>query len=173
MEVRPLAGYEKRYLIDTEGNVYSLFCSGKRGLRKTPRLMRIRYTKAGYNRVRLYTGKGNKPVQASVHRLVLKTFAPCENMDNLQVDHKDNNRLNNKLENLHWVTPLINNHRKKLHGTFLQGEKIPWSKLKEDDVLRIRDLYSKGYYLAELARLFNVSAEHIKNIIIRKKWKHI
>jgi hypothetical protein len=39
-----------------------------------------------------------------VHRLILMAFFPCDNMDDLVVDHRDGNRSNNNLENLFWVT---------------------------------------------------------------------
>lgn len=44
----------------------------------------------------------------SVHRLVLITFNPIPNMNDMEVDHIDENRLNNKLSNLQWVTPGMN-----------------------------------------------------------------
>lgn len=44
----------------------------------------------------------------SVHRLVMKAFCPCENMDDLQINHKDGNKLNNYIENLEWSTALKN-----------------------------------------------------------------
>lgn len=40
----------------------------------------------------------------SVHRLVLKTFNPTENMENLQVNHINCNRTDNRLENLEWMS---------------------------------------------------------------------
>ena len=39
-----------------------------------------------------------------VHRLVLENFKPCDNMENLEVNHLDENKSNNKLENLEWCT---------------------------------------------------------------------
>lgn len=39
-----------------------------------------------------------------VHRIVLSTFSPRENMDQYTVNHKDGNPLNNKLDNLEWMT---------------------------------------------------------------------
>lgn len=44
----------------------------------------------------------------SVHRLVMKAFYPCDEMDDLQINHKDGNKLNNYIENLEWCTALEN-----------------------------------------------------------------
>ena len=39
-----------------------------------------------------------------MHRVVLQSFNPRKDYDNLTVDHLDGNRSNNKLENLEWTT---------------------------------------------------------------------
>lgn len=39
-----------------------------------------------------------------VHRLVLETFNPVDNMDKLDVNHIDLNKQNNNLNNLEWCT---------------------------------------------------------------------
>ena len=39
-----------------------------------------------------------------VHRIVLSTFSPIKNMEGYTVNHKDGNPLNNRLENLEWMT---------------------------------------------------------------------
>ena len=38
------------------------------------------------------------------HRLVAMAFKPCENMENLEVNHIDFNKHNNRPENLEWIT---------------------------------------------------------------------
>lgn len=45
-----------------------------------------------------------------VHRLVLSTWSPVLNWENLQVNHKDENRNNNSLDNLEWCTPKYNSN---------------------------------------------------------------
>lgn len=61
-----------------------------------------------------------------VHRLVLMTFQPVENMSQLEVDHINTVRSDNRLENLRWVTikennnnPLTRKHNSEAH----KGEK--------------------------------------------------
>jgi len=44
----------------------------------------------------------------SVHRLVMKAFKPCDEMDDLQINHIDGNKLNNNINNLEWSTALEN-----------------------------------------------------------------
>jgi hypothetical protein len=56
----------------------------------------------GYKFITLYgNGKKNKHY---IHRLVLETFKPVENMAQLQCNHIDENKSNNNLSNLEWCT---------------------------------------------------------------------
>ena len=58
-------------------------------------------TKKGYRSVKLYCNGKYKVFL--IHRLVLEHFdKPCP--DNLECDHKDRNKLNNCISNLHWVS---------------------------------------------------------------------
>ena len=47
----------------------------------------------------------------SAHRLVLLTWKPIPNAEDLTVDHLDHNKRNNKLSNLEWVTQKENSSR--------------------------------------------------------------
>lgn len=78
----------------------------KSNKRKTPLILSINQYSNGYQFVSLFNKNGHK--SHLIHRLVLEAFCPQENMDKLQVNHKDCNRTNNQLENLEWVTPQEN-----------------------------------------------------------------
>lgn len=92
----PIIGYEE-YQIDTDGNVYN-----KNGTLKV-----VSKNKRGYYIVTFCIN--GKLKYFSVHVLVARQFIP--NPENLpQVNHKDENKLNNKTDNLEWCTHTYNNN---------------------------------------------------------------
>jgi hypothetical protein len=63
--------------------------------------------KTGYYEVGLCY-ETNKRKWFLVHRLVLSTFNPIDGMENMEINHKDEDKSNNQLDNLEWVTSLEN-----------------------------------------------------------------
>ena len=86
---------EYQVWVSTLGNV--------RGKNKKDK--KILIAKNGYCAVKI----GSKLVL--VHRLVMKTWRPCENMGQLTIDHLDHNKRKNCLSNLEWVTREENERR--------------------------------------------------------------
>ena len=66
--------------------------------------------KSGYCRV--YCG-GTVHTHLLAHRVVLLTWRPTANAENLTVDHLDHNKRNNALDNLEWVSFEENQRRAK------------------------------------------------------------
>ena len=106
----PIEGYEKRYMISNLGRIKSLSkvqrYTDKNGRKYNRRikdhLINYSINNSGYDTVILYDD--NKKLKGfSVHRLVAKHFLSTWNPD-LQVDHKDRNKLNNVVNNLRMVT---------------------------------------------------------------------
>lgn len=92
--------YEGLYQISNLGNVKSL--PKMVGFRKRKeKILKTYYDKNGY--VKVILCKENKTRFLSVHRLMAEAFIP--NPNNFpQINHKDENKQNNNLENLEWCT---------------------------------------------------------------------
>lgn len=77
------------------------------------RILKQRRNRDGYLYVHFKVN--GKQVIRSVHRLVAQAFIP--NPDNLpEVNHKDNNPLNNNVSNLDWCTPEYNIAYREKYG---------------------------------------------------------
>ena len=102
-EWRDIKGYEGLYMVSNLGRVKSLV--GSYG-RTRIKILDQKPDAHGYKRVALYKN-GNKEY-FKVHRLVAIHF--IENPDNKPcVNHKDENKANNRVENLEWCTVAYNN----------------------------------------------------------------
>ena len=62
------------------------------------RIIPTRINQSGYVSIKTPYG------QVAGHRLVMKTWRPTPNMENLTVDHLNHNKRDNSVENLEWVT---------------------------------------------------------------------
>lgn len=102
----PVKGYLGLYEVSNFGNVRSLNYnhSGK------TRLLRPAPNPKGYLMVAL--SKNKKRIGYCVHRLVAEAFLPNW-FDDQQVNHIDENKLNNNVDNLEWCDCKYNNN----HGT--------------------------------------------------------
>lgn len=92
---KDIKGYEGLYQVSNYGNVKSLNYKGHKSehlLSKLP---------GEYKRVTLYKNKCKKTI--TIHRLVAQAFIPNPN-NYPQVNHKDENKYNNCVNNLEWCT---------------------------------------------------------------------
>ena len=97
---KDIEGYEGLYQVSDKGRVKSL----KRG---NDKIMSLRRDKDGYLLVNLWNNHERKTFK--VHRLVCQAY--ITNSHNLpQVNHKDENKDNNCVENLEWCDSKYNNN---------------------------------------------------------------
>ena len=126
-EWRAVAGYEGLYEVSNLGRVRSLGRTINRMTRWgtvkpytiKPRILKPLHSQGDYCYVHLFDKDGTS-TNHKVHRLVAKFFVP--NPDNLnEVNHIDEDKDNNRADNLEWVTQTANVnhgtaiHRKKKH----------------------------------------------------------
>ena len=110
-------GYEGLYQISNKGRVKSLKYGKERILR--PGI-------DGYGYMFVCLCNDNVMKYFKLHRLVAQAFIP--NIDNLsEINHKDENKLNNCVENLEWMTHIDNcnygTRNKRLSRKILQYSK--------------------------------------------------
>jgi hypothetical protein len=171
------------YRVGDDGSVWSrwarVYTAGVSGVRyvagPTWRKMSLRINKRlKYASVGLHAGNSSKHVTRYVHHLVLEAFiGPCP--PGQEARHfPDNDRANNRRNNLQWATRVVNANDKRMHGTLLIGTKHPLTKITAAQVRAIRDVYARGNTTQEtLAARYKVCRQHISGIILNKYRKQL
>jgi NUMOD4 motif/HNH endonuclease len=120
---KPVPGYEGSYEVSNEGRIRSLarevprLGTGKKTIHA--KIMTPQKNRGGYLQVVLRSDGKSK--MNRIHRIVLSSFdRPRDDMD---VNHKDGNKENNRLDNLEWATRSEN----IAHGYRVLGRKSAFS----------------------------------------------
>ena len=149
------------YYVTDDGRVWS---------DRTQKFLSFQYDKNGYVKIQMRS-TDNCSHRYSVHRLVMENFCPVENMDKLQVNHKDGNKTNNRLENLEWVTceenihhAIQNNLRAPINGS---------AKLTEEQVKEIYIRAKNGETNVKLSKEYHINPDQIGRIRNKLSWKNV
>ena len=158
-----IPGYEDKYKIDEQGNVYSY----KRG---KPKKLKPDTSGDGYARFTLC--KDGKTKKYFGHRLMMLAYGVEQTAP--VINHKDGNKLNNRLDNLEWCTISYNNSHAYKNGLRSQnGELNHRHKLKESDIIEIRRRKAIGETCISIAKDYGVRDSAISRICTRKRWAHV
>ena len=118
--VRSLDRYTDR--LDSVGNSRELFVKGK--------ILKPAIMKKGYLRVSLSIGH-RQATSLQVHRLVAQAFV--QNPEKLpQVNHIDENKTNNRADNLEWVTNKENSNHGTRNKRIATGNAMPVIMMDKD-----------------------------------------
>jgi len=155
---KDIVGYEGCYQVSNLGNVKS-FISTYNGNRFYPKELILRqYSNKGYLRVAL-TDSFGKVKYYLVHRLVLTVFLGYSELD---VNHIDGNKKNNRVENLEWVTKSEN----QIHAykTGLQNPADNGFK-KAITIIKNGVVIGQERSIRELCRKYGLDRRHLQRVI--------
>ena len=144
---KPVVGYEGLYEVSNLGRVF--------GIKRNNYLM-YGVNNKGYCSVLL--SKDNKQQRFRVHRIVAMAFIP--NPNNLPyVNHKDEDPLNNCVDNLEWCTPKYNSN----YGTGIERcAKQKWipvkQKTKDGKLIRVWDSIKEAAKALNMKSQANISS---------------
>lgn len=137
--MKDIKGFEGLYAVTSCGKVWSY---------RSQKFLKPLLDKDGYLRVNLR--KNEKLSRFGIHRLVAEAYIP--NLEGKpQINHKDEDKTHNYINNLEWVTQAENNK----HGTRL-GRVGESRKGKSSKV--------KPIYCVELDRVFESQAQAVREL---------
>jgi hypothetical protein len=147
------------YSVSDHGKVYSWHGSG--------RYLAQHLCRYGYPRIRL-ASTGSSPTH--VHALVAKAFLG-QRPDGMVVDHIDENRANNRIENIRYLDNYKNISRSRdYRKDSAKGEGHGRAKLANDHVYWIR---ASGLTDKVKADWLNVSEPTVQYARTGKTWRHL
>jgi hypothetical protein len=128
---------------------------------------------SGYYHVNLYKNKKLKTFR--INRLVLMTFDRMPEKGELSM-HLDNNKLNNRLDNLKWGT--CRDNVKQMHqegrNACVNGSRNPMAITNEEEVAKIKILYKyDNLSISEIAKIHNKKYHFVYEIVKNLKWNHV
>ncbi len=169
---KKVVGFENEYEVNELGEIKTISISFKSS--HPGKILKPTRTKNGYYIVRLW--KNAQPYPRYVHRVVAEAFLTASPHAR-DVNHKDGNKANNRVENLEFVTRAENNlHAYRVLGkkaAVKTGEAHPGSKLTRAAVQAIRAEYPTVKSYAALAKKYSVDWTTIKSVILFRTWKGI
>ena len=167
----PVPGHEKRYEVSSLGRVRSLDTMVPHKLngrtfyhKKTGKILK-QYCHRGYMYVNFGYGAKNRHL---VHRVVCGAF--WGDGDGLEVNHKDFNRSNNKVQNLEWVS-----RRENLRHNLYSGRhnKAKLTKAQADQLrtdVATRKSHIPKIKVKDIAKKYGISYAALKAIIRGESW---
>lgn len=129
----------------------------------------LRFNDNGKGYLSVQLGRGNRRY---VHRLVAEMFIDNP-LELPSINHIDNDTKNNNVTNIEWVTQQGNIQHKVRQGRQCKGERIPSTKLKENDVREIRKLLADGVSQSKIAEMYNITQSPISKINRGVTWSYV
>ncbi len=125
----------------------------------------------GYMSVTLYSPE--RRWRTTIHCVVALSFIG-PSPENLQVNHKDGIKINNRVDNLEYVTHSENQkHAYRLGLKNKRGEKNHYAKLSDHNIKQIRRLLHTNLMQRVIGEMFGVSQGTVSRIKNGRIWSHV
>lgn len=131
----------------------------------TGRQLRPYKNKWGYSLVTL--SANNIKTRHSVHRLVMEAF--CGKSD-LPVDHINNDKADNRLSNLRYITTSENNRRSHAQGRSPKRNRIAGYDIRFNRAMLVLSLRMAGMRNCDVASITGVSMPSVSDITAGRTW---
>ena len=147
--------FNGKYEVSSTGSIFSY-------ARKNKIELTGKITDCGYREI-LFT-VDHRRVCKSAHRVVAEAFLPNP-MNLREVNHKDGNKLNNRLENLEWCSSSEN----RIHSRDMGLQKYKINMEIADEIRKLRVEYK--YSHTKLGEIFGIKKTQVGYILNNKRWK--
>lgn len=164
--------------IDGIAPIYQISNYGNVQNKITGEIENMYLTRDGYLRIFLQMEDGSRKAFL-VHRLVMMTFHPISNHEEMQVNHKRGIKTNNRDYELEWATPLEN--VRHAYATGLNNNVLENNHnaiLTNEQVVFICEQLSKGVQIHDIVQMLGDTGcvdieRNIRSIYERKAWTRI
>lgn len=131
----------------------------------------------GYKQVCVSLGSRSNKKLFKIHRCVAESF--IDNSENKPfINHKDGNKINNKVDNLEWTTPKENTEHAIRTGLMeiKRGSSNQLAKLTDEQVKYIRENYiprDKEFGCNALCKRFNIGRTTFSEVVHYKTYTNV
>lgn len=158
---KDIVGYEGHYAISNFGRVKNVKLKCQKSFRG--QYICVWACQSGYLYATLY--KNNKKQNMLISRMVGIAFLGKPPIKH-EINHKDGNKTNNRIDNLEWV-----NHKENMRHARLVLKRKLNIKLTRDKVVKIKQMLDDRILLqSEIAGKMNVSQTTISSIKCGRTW---